>query len=103
MQSEYPEGKYWTDACSGTYTWNGGTGNNGEIARMGAGSVRFCFHLSGAWHFYNIRRETRRHPRDGNRHPKGQSDQMFYNCRIPSFSFRTGCAQSALLPSRRAR
>lgn len=31
------------------------------------------------------------------------SDQMFYNCRIPSFSFRTGRAQSALLPSRGAR
>lgn len=46
MQSVYPEGKYWTDASSGLYTWKGGTGNNREIANMGTGCVYFCFHLS---------------------------------------------------------
>ena len=46
MQSVYPEGKYWTDASSGTYTWKGGRGNNREIANMGTGCVYFCFHLS---------------------------------------------------------
>lgn len=46
MQTEYPEGKYWTDASSGTYLWKGGTGNNREIANMGTGCVYFCFHLS---------------------------------------------------------
>lgn len=48
MQSEYPEGMAWTDASSGTYKWNGGRGENGEIAEYGTGCVNFAFRLSDA-------------------------------------------------------
>lgn len=48
MQKDFPEGMYWTDASSGTYTWHGGTGANGEIARKGTGCVNFAFQLSDA-------------------------------------------------------
>ena len=46
LQSDFPEGMPWTDASSGTYTWKGGSGENGEIATMGTGCVYFAFRLS---------------------------------------------------------
>ena len=48
LQSKFPEGMHWTDASSGTYTWKGGRGENGEIATMGTGCVNFAFQLSDA-------------------------------------------------------
>ncbi len=48
LQSKFPEGMHWTDASSGTYTWNGGRGENNEIAAMGTGCVSFAFQLSDA-------------------------------------------------------
>lgn len=46
MQSELPEGTYWTDASSGLYKWHGGTGTHGEIAAYGTGCAAFAFRLS---------------------------------------------------------
>ena len=48
LQEKFPEGMHWTDASSGTYTWKGGRGENGEIATMGTGCVNFAFQLSDA-------------------------------------------------------
>ena len=48
LQSKFPEGMHWTDASSGIYTWNGGRGENNEIAAMGTGCVNFAFQLSDA-------------------------------------------------------
>ena len=48
MRDDYPEGMTWTDASSGTYRWQGGSGEQGEIAAQGTGCVNFAFRLSDA-------------------------------------------------------
>lgn len=48
MRDDYPEGMAWTDASSGTYIWQGGSGEQGEIATQGTGCVNFAFRLSDA-------------------------------------------------------
>lgn len=46
MQEQYPERTPWSN--SNQYTWHGGTGENREIANIGAGCVGFAYILSDA-------------------------------------------------------